>query len=306
MPASQKAIFECHPHSQKSRSQNPQQNGIYWPDKLRDKDFLSICQLTTGQSNFLIQWLPPESSVVVAGKRFKYNVGNLIKVRFEQAVFYVSIAIPNNDGRNSYFQQVGPAYRQFLEESNPKKDFVFYALPKSRPDDFGRVLTHYHHFMYSILSAAGVDGNWSEFLGRRPKVFKNIDELVQKRNRLSKKNNNASYAYLDRESDSINLFLKTYGASKYESFFMSLAAINIEPKKCIRIFELEEGELTGLPIWASEHIESVSLGRASCEGLNKSMNDHRAPIILFPPNIEESKISGQCQKNSWRGSVCTL
>jgi len=277
-------IITVYPHSQKSRK-NSEQNGVYWPDFISNEDFQQMCLLATGTQLFSLQWIDENESINTGGKNCTYNVGNVVKIFYETKTTYITLGNPNNDGRNSYFQQVGPAYRRFLEDESENKSFIFYALPIERPGNFGKVLTLYHHLMYSVLNAAGINGNWLELLKETPGEFENIEQLIAHRNRLSKKNNNASYAYFDSKEDSYYLFLKTYGASKYESFFLALAAINIETDKNIKIRELEEGELTGLPNWAQQHIEHSSKGRVVCHSLDKGMDEHREPIVMFPPSL---------------------
>lgn len=277
--------ISIHPHTQKSRSTNEEQNGIYWPEILKEEDFKQMCILATGKSEYNLTWLNEDEIINSGNKNYKYNVGNVVIINFEGIRTYITLGYPYNDGRNSYFQQIGPAYRRYIEDSQMIKKFMFYALPIARPKDFGRVLTLYHHFMYSILSASGIEGNWNEFLGNNPKKFSSIEHLIASRNRLSKKNNNASYVYFESLEDTFYLFLKTYGASKYESFFLALSAINIEKKKNIQIRELEEGELTGLPTWAKKHLEHISYGKVNCHSLDMGMDDHRAPIIMFPPAL---------------------
>ena len=274
-----------HPHSQKSRSKNKNQTGVYWPDFLKNEDLKEICFLATGLRDFELNWLDDNDVITVGGKSYKYNVGNIVEVQYESKTSYVTLGNPYNDGRNSYFQQIGPAFRRYIEDESPKKDFLFYALPIERPSNFGRVFTRYHHFMFSVLNAAGITGNWGELLKNPPAVFHNIEHMIATRSGLSKKNNNASYAYYDLEEDSFYLFLKTYGASKYESLFLALAAINIEKSKTIMVRELEEGELNGLPSWAQEYIELSGAGRVLCSSLNMGMDEHRAPETMFPPSL---------------------
>jgi len=278
-------IITLHPHSQKSRSTNIEQNGVYWPNFISHEDFQKMCLLATGTTQYELQWLDEDEIINSGGKNYKYNVGNIVKVFYKNKTTYITLGNPYNDGRNSYFQQIGPAYRRFLEDKSENKSFIFYGLPIERPENFGKVLTLYHHFMYSVLNAAGINGNWQELLKNTPSIFQNIEHLIASRNRLSKKNNNASYAYWDSEEDSFYLFLKTFGASKYESFFLALATINIETDKNIKLRELEEGELTGLPIWAQQHIENTSQGRVKCHSLDKGMDEHREPIVMFPPSL---------------------
>jgi hypothetical protein len=278
-------IIKLHPHTQKSRSQNENQNGIYWPDFLSDKDFEEMCFIVTGLKKYKLKWLDENEIIHSGGKSYRYNVGNIVTIIQEAKISYITLGYPHNDGRNSYFQQIGPAYRRFLEDETTNKNFFFYALPINRPNNFGKILTLYHHFMFAILKAAGISGNWLEFLESEPRNFQNIEQLIASRNRLSKKNNNASYAYFDSEDDSFYLFLKTYGASKYESFFLALAAIHIETTKNIKLRELEEGKLTGLPSWTQNHLISSSQGRVKIDSLEIGMDEHRAPIVLFPPSL---------------------
>jgi hypothetical protein len=264
-----------------------------------------MCLLATDVGEYDLCWLDQDEIIHSGGKNYRYNVGNVVIIDYKGTKTYITLGYPYNDGRNSYFQQIGPAFRRYLEDNQSLKNFMFYALPISRPKEFGKVLTLYHHFMYSVLSAAGIDGNWNEFLDNRPKDFNSIEHLIASRNRLSKKNNNASYAYFEPEEDSFYLFLKTYGASKYESFFLALSAINIESSKNIKIRELEEGELTGLPSWAQDYLEEFSNGRAKCHSLDKGMDEHRAPIVMFPPTLRTPRYRANVRKRCGE-EVCAL
>lgn len=273
------------PHTQKSRSSNLEQNGVFWPDIIKKEDLDHICALATGQNTHNLVWLGEDDIVSSGGKKYKYNVGNVVIIDYLGTRTFITLGNPHNDGRNSYFQQIGPAFRRFIECKIESKKLIFYGLPIERPKNFGQVFTLYHHFMYAILKASGIEGNWNELLGDSPREFRSIEHLISFRNRLSKKNNNASYVYYDVSEDTFYLFLKTFGASKYESFFLALAAINIEREKNIQIRELEEGELTGLPTWASEYLETVSNGKVKCHSLDIGMDEHRAPVVIFPPSL---------------------
>lgn len=298
-------IITLHPHTQKSRAENKEQNGVYWPDFISNEDFKQMCLLATGMSDYELQWLDENETIHSGGRNNKYNVGNVVTISYNDNITYITLGYPYNDGRNSYFQQIGPAYRRFLEDKSLNKSFMFYALPIERPENFGKVLTLYHHFMYSVLNAVGIKGNWLELLKNEPRNFESIEQLIAARNRLSKKNNNASYAYFDHEEDSFYLFLKTYGASKYESFFLALAALNIETNKNIKIRELEEGELTGLPTWAQEHIENSSNGRVKCHSLDMGMDEHREPVIMFPPSLRTPRYRVNVRKRCGQ-EVCAF
>ena len=73
--------------------------------------------------------------------------------------------------------------------------------------------------------------------------------MVRSRNSISRANQ-LFYAYYDDEEESFLLFLKTYGASKYESFFplSHRSADESLVSSC-----LEEGELNELPEWVNNY-----------------------------------------------------
>ena len=276
-------VLEIYPHSQKSRSD---QNGIYWPDFLKDSDLKEISLFVTEQSKFNTNFLNESSFIEYGGKKYSYNVGNVIKVKYRDSISYVTLGIPKNDGRNSYFQQIAPAYSQFLKEENIYKNFYFYALPIDREQkDYGKIYTLYHHFMYSLLSTCGIEANWKDFLDNTPLKFKKVEEIISRRNRLNKENNNSSYAYFDNSIDTYNLFLKTYGASKYESFFMTFATINTLDNLKLKVYELEEGNLNQLPLWCINFLKEISENNQLFETLDTEMDEHRVKELSFPPKL---------------------
>ena len=282
------ATLKMHPHTQKSRSET--QNGIYWPDILTEDALRDICSFVTNQTNFRIQWEDEDSITEVGGRNYRYNVGNVIIVEFNGTRTFVTLGVPTNDGRNSYFQQIGPAFRRYTEDFSNSKQMAFYALSvNNNGDEFGRVYTSYHHFMYRVLNAAGISGNWLDFLEDEPADFIDIEDMVRSRNSISRANNNSSYAYYDDEEESFLLFLKTYGASKYESFFLALASIYLEIESPIEVHALEEGELNELPEWINLYLEQISDGRLICQTLGMEMDAHRAPIEIFPPKLRSPR-----------------
>ena len=282
------ATLRMHPHTQKSRSST--QNGIYWPDILTNDALLKICSFVTNQTNFRIHWENEDSITEVGGRKYRYNVGNVIVVDFNRTRTFVTLGVPTNDGRNSYFQQIGPAFRRYTEDLSNSKKMAFYALSINNDEnEFGRVYTSYHHFMYRVLNAAGVTGNWQDFLEDEPADFTDIEDMVRSRNSISRANNNSSYAYYDEDEESFLLFLKTYGASKYESFFLALASIYLEIDSPIEVHALEEGELNELPEWINLYLERISDGRLTCQTLGIEMDAHRAPIEIYPPKLRSPR-----------------
>lgn len=304
--------MSMHPHSQKFASS---QKGVRWPDFLSKSSLgydglEAICRFVTRQSDYEIKWLDADESIPIidgsGSREYKYAVGQSITVEYMGHITYVSLTNPEDDGRNSYFQAVGPAYNRYLLEKSKKKSFLIYALKKDglAEDGYGKnMYTNYRTFYWKLLYTAGLQANWEDFFGIEPSKFKDFLDLSKQRNAISKSNNNPSYVYFDEEVKKYRLYLKTYGTNKYESLFFAVASINLAGGKGIEISEIEEGKLVDLPKWVVNFIIDYgsrprgSIGkvlaflgfpkrnRVTINSTGMEMDDHKPQPKIFPPSL---------------------
>jgi len=212
---------------------NFQRRDITYEDILTDGVLLDVCQKLTGQADYSIEW--DDDS---------YNKGRLAKLEFNDSCFYISFSEIEVRSRNSFFQSFPSALIQFLLEPNPNKNLYFYFLPPDRD----AIETNYFVFMYRLMKTVNtVFLNEITYLSRVYQPFNSITDIIINRdaNRGRNPGNASTYASID-ETDSLQIFGKTYGANKYETILLTLAFNNVSEYP-IEVYEIQEGNLSILP-----------------------------------------------------------
>lgn len=212
---------------------NFQRRDITYEDILTPDVLLDVCQQLTGQDDYEVVW--DDTS---------YNKGRLAKLEYNGGIFYVSFSEMEVRSRNSFFQSFPSALIQFRLEQNPNKQLCFYFLP---PDRDG-IETNYFIFMYRLMKTVNtVFLNETLYLSRIYQPFNSISDIIINRdaNRERNSGNASTYAAID-ETDSLQIFGKTYGANKYETILLTLAFNNVSEYP-IEVYEIQEGNLSILP-----------------------------------------------------------
>lgn len=212
---------------------NFQRRDITYEDILTPNVLLDVCQKLTGQDDYVVVW--DDTS---------YNKGRLAKLEYNDRVFYVSFSEMEVRSRNSFFQSFPSALIQFRLEENPNKGLYFYFLP---PDRDG-IETNYFIFMYRLMKTVNtVFLNETLYLSRVYQSFNSISDITINRdaNRVRNLGNASTYAAID-ETNSLQIFGKTYGANKYETILLTLAFYNVSEYP-IKVYEIQEGNLSILP-----------------------------------------------------------
>lgn len=212
---------------------NFQRRDITYEDILTPDVLLDVCQQLTGQDDYEVVW--DDTS---------YNKGRLAKLEYNGSIFYVSFSEMEVRSRNSFFQSFPSALIQFRLEQNPNKQLCFYFLP---PDRDG-IETNYFIFMYRLMKTVNtVFLNEALYLSRIYQPFNSISDIIINRdtNRERNSGNASTYAAID-ETDSLQIFGKTYGANKYETILLTLAFNNVSEYP-IEVYEIQEGNLSILP-----------------------------------------------------------
>lgn len=212
---------------------NFQRRAITYEDILTNDVLQDVCQKLTGQDDFIIEWDDDG-----------YNKGRLAKLEFNESCFYISFSEIEVRSRNSFFQSFPSALTQFLLETNLNKTLCFYFLPPDRD----AIETNYFVFMYRLMKTVNtVFLNETSYLSRVYQPFNSISDIIINRdtNRGRNPGNASTYAAID-ETDSLQIFGKTYGANKYETILLTLAFHNVSEYP-IEVYEIQEGNLSLLP-----------------------------------------------------------
>ncbi len=208
---------------------------------LTNEVLLDICQRVTGQSRFR-----------VVKDLSTYNRGRLLILEYEGIVNYISLSEANIGGRNSSLQSVPTAINMFYADQRLNKRLCYYFIPH-----VGNAFTDYHLFVYRLLMTAGVDflniGNYHQ---QQVLPYRNVDDLIidRRENQTSNSSNNSSY--VSKTSEKIQIYAKTFGASKYESTLLAIAISHIADRP-IDLFNICEQDLTKLPQASLNTIEGL-------------------------------------------------
>lgn len=208
---------------------------------LTNEVLLDICLRVTGQSRFR-----------VVKDRSTYNRGRLVFLEYGGIVNYISLSEANIGGRNSSLQSVPTAINMFYADQRQNKRLCYYFIPH-----VGNAFTDYHLFIYRLLMTAGIDFlNIGDYYQQHVLPYRSVDDLIidRRENQTSNSSNNSSY--VSKTSDKIQIYAKTFGASKYESTLLAIAISHIADRP-IDLFNICEQDLTKLPQASLNTIEGL-------------------------------------------------
>ena len=211
-------------------------------DTILTDDILSdMCQRVTGQQQYR-----------VVRDKSSYNKGRLVYIEYNNAIYYISLSEISIEGRNSSLQSVPTAINLFYADVRTNKSLCYYFMPHN-----GNAFTEYHLFIYRLMMTAGVKFlNISSYYNGIVSPYKNVDSLIFDRrdNQVGNSSNNSSY--VSKSSESIQIYAKTFGASKYESTLLAIAVSHIADRP-IELYNICEQDLKKLPQSSVATIESL-------------------------------------------------
>jgi hypothetical protein len=211
-------------------------------DRILTREVLTdICLLVTGQNNYRL-----------VKDRSTYNRGRLLFVEYNGIINYVSLSEASIEGRNSSLQSVPTAINMYYADPRINKRICYYFI-----SHIGNAFTDYHLFIYRLLLTAGVDLiNIDRYYHETLTPYRNIDDLIVDRrdNQTSNSSNNSSY--VSKSSEKIQIFAKTFGASKYESTLLAVAISQIADRP-VDLFNICEQDLKSLPKSSLRTINSL-------------------------------------------------
>lgn len=217
------AIITYRPDAQKTP-------GLY--DRILTKEILrDICARVTGQDDFS-----------VIRDTSTYNKGRLITIEYGGIKSFVSLSEVSVEGRNQSVQSIPTAINLYYADNNPDKGLYYYFMPHN-----GNYFTDYHLLYFRLLKTAGVIFlNLLDYYPAGINAFESIDELVDERNDNRETNRSNNSSFISKTSDKVQIYAKTYGASKYESTLLAIAAAAITDRP-IDLYNICEQDLTRLP-----------------------------------------------------------
>lgn len=217
------AIIRYRPDSQKIKG--------YFDTVLTRKVLQDICLLVTKQRSYIVE------------KDYTtYNKGRLVYVEYKGVKNYVSLSEVNIEGRNQSLQSVPTAINLFYADKTENKRLFYYFLPHN-----GNAFTHYHIFVYRLLMTAGVKFlNISLYAPKLILPYSDVDEVIEDRSRNQGINGSNNSSFVSKTGESIQIYAKTYGASKYESTLFGVALSRITDRP-IELFNICEQDLKELP-----------------------------------------------------------
>ena len=249
---------------------NFQKRDEQYSDILKPEIIKEICVKATGCSEYTVNW-----------DNDGYNKGRLVKIEYKKEIIYISLSENDKiEGRNSSMQSFPSALLEFYADKNTKKRICYYFLKHE-----GNAATSYHMLSYRIMKTIGVEFLNSikeiaeEQISKSGKPLKekkrsviietiddeiypidSIDDMIQNKDSIKgdkDASNNSTYITTN-ENDDVEISVKVYGASKYESVLLADAASKILDKrpflqklfktKKIILYEIVEKDLKKLPV----------------------------------------------------------
>lgn len=209
---------------------------VLTPSILKD-----ICMRITGQHRYR-----------VVENNDTYNKGRLLMLNHNGITHYITLSETNIGGRNSSLQSVPTAINLFYSDSNPHKQLWYYFLPHS-----GNAFTDYHLVYYRLMLTAGIQFlNIADYYQDSLNAFASIDEIIDARNQNRNSNRSNNSSFVSKTQDRIQLYAKTYGASKYESTVFGVALSRIADRP-IDVFAVSEQDLQNLPASSLSTFETL-------------------------------------------------
>ena len=208
---------------------------------LTDAILSDICQRVTGQTEYR-----------VVKDRSTYNKGRLVYVEYDNIINYVSLSEISIEGRNSSLQSVPSAINLYYADTRQNKRLCHYFMPHN-----GNAFTAYHQFVYRLLMTAGVNFlNITEYYHEPLLPYSNVDDLIIDRRDNQGGNSSNNSSYVSKSPDAIQIYAKTFGASKYESTLMAVAISHIADRP-VELYNICEQDLKKLPQSSIDTIESL-------------------------------------------------
>jgi hypothetical protein len=212
---------------------NFQKGGRLYEDLLTPEILEDLCLRTTNRPDFTCDF-----------DNEGYNKGKMAILEYRGKRIYISFLEGPIRSRNASFQSLPSALSRYLLDPSPRKAMYFYV----HPDTTGNFETDYFLFMYRLMKTAGVSFlNLSDHISQQISAFATPDDIIIYKERLRRKGKGNNSTYITRgPTGAVEIYGKTYGANKYETTLLSVAAARVADS-AVSLYEVEEGGLSALP-----------------------------------------------------------
>lgn len=227
----------------KKNLQKSLQTGEYFSDQVTPKVLKDVCFKITGRSDFDYKYVDNSFHNEEIGAT--YNKGRLAILYYNNNICYITFSEVNVRGRNSSIQSVPTAFNLFYSNNKDNKSLYYYFLGTN-----GNLETFYHKFIYRLMKTVGFKFVNEEILNDNIQPFTSIPDLMLSRRINSGRNQSNNPTYITKSSSkNIDLYGKTYGASKYETSLLCYAISKIAQNNnaLITLYQVAEGNLQVLP-----------------------------------------------------------
>lgn len=252
---------------------NSQKGGYKYSDILTPNILADICRLTTGTNEYTVTF-DDEG----------YNKGRLVVIEHNNSVIYVSLSEHDAvTSRNSFFQSLTTAFTSYNADPRPNKRIAFYFMPNM----VGSVETEYFRFMYRLMATNGVAFiNARTFLTHSIVAFQSADDIIAARRINRDRNSSNNSTYITRGAhNTIQIYGKTYGASKKETVLLCLAVARLANN--VELYEICENDLTELPapdleaIRQFRNVNIIPTNRTMERRLFDANPNYRSPMFTY-------------------------
>lgn len=236
----------------KKNLQKSGQTNRYFRDDVTPDVLEKVCYRITGISDFTYEYV--DNSYEDEFLKATYNKGRLVMMHYQDTVSYISFSEKNIGGRNSSVQSVSTAFNMFYMNDCPNKKLYYYFLNVG-----GKAKTEYQIFYYRLMRTIGFNFLNVEELEIEIDAFSTVEDIIRNRliNAGKNKSNNSTFV-TKNEHGTVEVYGKTYGASKYESSMVCYALSNlIHSKGSVDLYEICEGDLEELPKTSLEVISKM-------------------------------------------------
>ncbi len=228
--------------------------GEYFRDQVTPDVLQDVCFKITGEKDF--EYLYVGNDFTNNELSATYNKGRLAILYYKDVVNFITFSEENINGRNSSVQSVATAFNIYFNCNSLTKNLFYYFLVKN-----GNIETSYHKFIYRLMKTVGFNFlNSQEYLTDTIEPFTSIPDLMLMRRTNSGRNQSNNPTYLTKSSSqNIDLYGKTYGASKYETSLLCYAISELAKIKnqTVTLYEVTEGNLRILPKSSRDVIQKM-------------------------------------------------
>lgn len=227
--------------------------GKVFGDEITVDVLKDICYRITGQIVFTYDYVDSDYSDEFIPK--SYNKGRTAIMHYNDYVSYISFSEQQICGRNSSVQSVPTAFNMYYSNPYPKKRLYYYFL-----DVTGNAETDYQVLIYRLMNTIGFQFlNANDDLCRRIRSFSSIEDIIFNRKINSGRNKSNNSTFITKgDSGEIEIYGKTYGASKYETSLICYALSYLwQSEQKIKLYEVLEGDLKQLPRASLDVVEKM-------------------------------------------------